>query len=68
MLVKLSSGSANAFRTVHELNICSILKDVLSTGDLSHGTSCAHQGSRHSTQVGLFYAIDFPCIFAEKSY
>ncbi|XP_031397200.1 E3 ubiquitin-protein ligase UPL4 [Punica granatum] len=51
MLVKLCSGSANAFRTLHELNICGILKDVLSTGDLSHGVSSPHQANGHSIQV-----------------
>ncbi|XP_050381252.1 E3 ubiquitin-protein ligase UPL4 [Argentina anserina] len=35
LLVKLSSGSVVAFRTLYELNISSILKDLLSTYDLS---------------------------------
>ncbi|CAA3018631.1 E3 ubiquitin- ligase UPL4 isoform X1, partial [Olea europaea subsp. europaea] len=36
LLVKLASGSAVAFRTLLELNISSIIKDILSTYDLSH--------------------------------
>ncbi|KAG4152318.1 hypothetical protein ERO13_D04G115800v2 [Gossypium hirsutum] len=39
LLVKLSSGSFVAFRSLYELNISNILKDVLSTYDLSHGIS-----------------------------
>ncbi|XP_019427999.1 PREDICTED: E3 ubiquitin-protein ligase UPL4 [Lupinus angustifolius] len=37
LLVKLSSGSVVACRTLHELNISSTLRDLLSTSDLSHG-------------------------------
>ncbi|XP_044482153.1 E3 ubiquitin-protein ligase UPL4 isoform X2 [Mangifera indica] len=39
LLVKVSSGSLVAFRTLYELNISSILKDLLSTYDLLHGMS-----------------------------
>ncbi|KAK4776672.1 hypothetical protein SAY86_005360 [Trapa natans] len=51
MLAELSCGSANAFRTLHELNISSILKFVLSTGDISHGTSSHHLANRQNIQV-----------------
>ncbi|KAK4749343.1 hypothetical protein SAY87_026792 [Trapa incisa] len=51
MLADLSCGSANAFRTLHELNISSILKVVLSTSDLSHGTFSPHLANRQSIQV-----------------
>ncbi|KAJ0503251.1 putative HECT domain, armadillo-like helical, HECT, E3 ligase catalytic domain-containing protein [Helianthus annuus] len=37
LLVKLASGSMIAVRTLFDLNISSILKDILSTYDLSHG-------------------------------
>ncbi|KAK7337028.1 hypothetical protein VNO77_17586 [Canavalia gladiata] len=36
-LVKLASGSVIAFRTLHDLNISTILKDMLSTSELLHG-------------------------------
>lgn len=51
LLVKLSSGSVVAFRTLYELNISSILKDKLSTYDLSHGMSSTHVVDGHCYQV-----------------
>lgn len=39
LLVKLSSGSVLAFRTLYELNISSLFRDLLSTSDLSRGVS-----------------------------
>ncbi|KAI7724831.1 hypothetical protein M8C21_006945 [Ambrosia artemisiifolia] len=39
LLVKLASGSMIAVRTLFDLNISSILKDILSTYDLSHGVT-----------------------------
>lgn len=43
VLVKLSSGSILAFKTLYELNISNTLKDILSVYNLSHGlsSSCA---------------------------
>ncbi|KAI4349199.1 hypothetical protein L6164_009821 [Bauhinia variegata] len=51
LLVKLSSGSVVAFRTLYELNISSILKDMLSTFDLSHGMSSSHLVGGYCNQV-----------------
>ncbi|XP_009358184.1 E3 ubiquitin-protein ligase UPL4 isoform X1 [Pyrus x bretschneideri] len=51
VLVKLSSGSVVAFRTLYELNISSILKDILSTYDLSHGMFSNHVVDGHCNQV-----------------
>ncbi|KAM0991086.1 hypothetical protein ACFX13_009640 [Malus domestica] len=51
VLAKLSSGSVVAFRTLYELNISSILKDILSTYDLSHGMSSNHVVDGHCNQV-----------------
>ncbi|KAJ7977013.1 E3 ubiquitin-protein ligase UPL4 [Quillaja saponaria] len=51
LLVKLSSGSAVAFRTLYELNISNILKDVLSTFHLSHGMSTPHIAGGNCNQV-----------------
>ncbi|XWS66938.1 hypothetical protein CRYUN_Cryun05aG0243300 [Craigia yunnanensis] len=51
LLVKLSSGSFVAFRTLYELNISSTLKDVLSTYDLSHGMSSPHLVDGNCNQV-----------------
>lgn len=39
VLVKLSSGSTVAFKTLYELNISNTLKDILSAYNLSHGMS-----------------------------
>ncbi|EXC16279.1 E3 ubiquitin-protein ligase UPL4 [Morus notabilis] len=51
VLVKLSSGSIAAFRTLHELNISNLLKDILSTYDLSHGVSSPHTVDGQCNQV-----------------
>ncbi|XP_027363049.1 E3 ubiquitin-protein ligase UPL4 [Abrus precatorius] len=51
LLVKLSSGSVVAFRTLYELNISSILRDILSTFDLSHGVSTSQLGDGHCNRV-----------------
>jgi E3 ubiquitin-protein ligase TRIP12 len=51
ILVKLSSGSIVAFKTLYELNISSILKDILSTYDLSHGMSSPHTVDGQCNQV-----------------
>ncbi|KAJ1387674.1 HECT, E3 ligase catalytic domain [Sesbania bispinosa] len=47
LLVKLSSGSVVAFRTLYELNISGILRDILSTFDLSHGVSTSQLVGGH---------------------
>ncbi|KAF9680312.1 hypothetical protein SADUNF_Sadunf06G0108100 [Salix dunnii] len=51
LLVKLSSGSVVAFKTLHELNISSILKDILTSYDLSHGISSPHVVDGQGNQV-----------------
>ncbi|XP_065854953.1 E3 ubiquitin-protein ligase UPL4 [Euphorbia lathyris] len=51
LLVKLSSGSIVAFRTLHELNVSRILKDILATYDVSHGMSSLHAVDGHGNQV-----------------
>ena len=51
LLVKLSSGSFVAFRTLYELNISSTLKDVLSSYDLSHGMSSPQLVDGNCNQV-----------------
>ncbi|KAF7818581.1 E3 ubiquitin-protein ligase UPL4 [Senna tora] len=51
LLVRLSSGSVVAFRTLYELNISNILKDILATFDLSHGVSSSHSIGGHCNQV-----------------
>ncbi|EEF37151.1 ubiquitin protein ligase E3a, putative [Ricinus communis] len=51
LLVKLSSGSIVAFRSLHELNISSTLKDILATYDVSHGMSSLHTVDGQSNQV-----------------
>ncbi|KAJ4841387.1 hypothetical protein Tsubulata_011558 [Turnera subulata] len=51
LLVKLCSGSTVAFRTLYELNISSVLKDILTTYDLSHGISSPHVIDGHGNQV-----------------
>lgn len=53
VLVKLSSGSTVAFRTLFELNISSILKDILSNYDLSHGVSSPHMIDGQGNQVHI---------------
>ncbi|KAJ6913753.1 E3 ubiquitin-protein ligase UPL4 isoform X1 [Populus alba x Populus x berolinensis] len=51
LLVKLCSGSVVAFKTLYELNISSILKDILTTYDLSHGMSSPHVVDGQGNQV-----------------
>ncbi|KAG4996143.1 hypothetical protein JHK85_027582 [Glycine max] len=51
LLVKLSSGSLVAFRTLYELNISSILREILSTFDLSHGVSTSLLVGGHCNRV-----------------
>ncbi|KAJ9181624.1 hypothetical protein P3X46_009736 [Hevea brasiliensis] len=51
LLVRLSSGSIVAFRTLHELNISCTLKDILATYDISHGISSLHAVEGQSNQV-----------------
>ncbi|KAK7355709.1 hypothetical protein VNO80_14969 [Phaseolus coccineus] len=51
LLVKLSSGSLVAFRTLYELNISSILREILSTFDLSHGVSTSQLIGGHCNRV-----------------
>ncbi|GFY93356.1 ubiquitin-protein ligase 4 [Actinidia rufa] len=51
LLVKLASGSIVAVRTLFELNITSILKDILSTPDLSHGSVSPNMVDGHCNQV-----------------
>ncbi|XP_030521970.1 E3 ubiquitin-protein ligase UPL4 [Rhodamnia argentea] len=51
MLVKLSSGSYLGFRTLYELKICVILKDILATYDVPHGVSSPHLPDGHCIQV-----------------
>lgn len=61
VLAKLSSGSVVAFRALYELNISSILKDILSTYDLSHGMSSNHVVDGHCNQVykWIFWFFSF---------
>ncbi|GLT92432.1 hypothetical protein SLE2022_102700 [Rubroshorea leprosula] len=51
LLVKLSSGSCVAFKQLYELNISSILKDILSTYDPLHGMSSPHLFDGSCNQV-----------------
>lgn len=51
LLVKLASGSVVAVRTLFELDISSILKDILSTYNLSHGVPSPSMVDGHSDQV-----------------
>ncbi|XP_052730385.1 E3 ubiquitin-protein ligase UPL4 isoform X3 [Vigna angularis] len=51
LLVKLSSGSLIAFRTLYELNISSILREILSTFDLSYGVSTSQLVGGHCNRV-----------------
>jgi E3 ubiquitin-protein ligase TRIP12 len=54
LLVKLSSGSVVAFRTLYELNIGSILREILSAFDLSHGVSTSQLVGGHCNRVCAF--------------
>lgn len=58
ILVKLSSGSIVAVRTLYELNVSSILKEILSTYDLSYGMSSPHTVDGHCNQVCIFVYIN----------
>ncbi|KAL5546226.1 hypothetical protein UlMin_005913 [Ulmus minor] len=51
LLVKLSSGSMVAFRTLYDFNISNLLKDMLSAYDLSHGVSSSHMPDGQCNQV-----------------
>ncbi|KAJ9184255.1 hypothetical protein P3X46_004000 [Hevea brasiliensis] len=51
LLVRLSSGSIVAFRTLYELNISSTLKDILAAYDISHGMSSLPSVDGQSNQV-----------------
>ncbi|KAL7195450.1 hypothetical protein ACSBR1_035636 [Camellia fascicularis] len=51
LLVTLASGSIVAVRTLFELNISSILKDILSTYDLSHKMPFPNMVDGHCNQV-----------------
>lgn len=51
LLVKVASASILAVRTLFELNISSILKEILSSYDISHGMSSAHMVNGHHNQV-----------------
>ncbi|XP_057423999.1 E3 ubiquitin-protein ligase UPL4 [Lotus japonicus] len=51
LLVKISSGSVVAFTTLYELNISSILREILSTFDLSHGVSTSQLVGGHCNRV-----------------
>lgn len=52
--MKLSSGSVLAFRNLYELNISSILRDILATSDLSHGLPTSQLVGGHCNQVWDF--------------
>ncbi|KAH6805943.1 ubiquitin-protein ligase 4 [Perilla frutescens var. frutescens] len=51
LLVKLATGSTVAFRTLFELNISSIVKDMLSTYDLAHGMQSTPMVDGHQSQI-----------------
>ncbi|KAM7255077.1 hypothetical protein ACFE04_020318 [Oxalis oulophora] len=51
LLVKLSSGSVEAFKTLYELDISSLLKDILSNYDLSHAMTPSHNANGQCNQV-----------------
>lgn len=51
LLVKLATGSTVAFRTLFELNISSIIKDMLSTYDLAHGMQSTPMVDGHQSQI-----------------
>lgn len=58
LLVKLSSGSVVAFRTLYELNISITLRDILSAFDLSHGVSTSQLVGGHCNRV---WGLDLFC-------
>ncbi|XP_077239573.1 ubiquitin-protein ligase 4 [Tasmannia lanceolata] len=51
LLARFASGSLVAVRTLFELNISSILRNILTTSDLSHAMPYSHLGDMHSNQV-----------------
>ncbi|CAI0471554.1 unnamed protein product [Linum tenue] len=51
LLAKLSSGSLTAFKTLYDLNIGSILKEILANYDLSHGIFSPHLVDGQGNQV-----------------
>jgi len=51
LVTKLASGSADAVGTLFELDIGSILKDVLSNTDLSHGMPPPRGVDKNCNQV-----------------
>lgn len=51
LLVKLAAGSIVAVKTLFELNISHILKDILSTHDFSHGVPSTLMVDGHYNQV-----------------
>lgn len=51
VLMKLAAGSTSAFKTLHELNIFNLLKDVLSANEISLAMSSPHLASGHYAQV-----------------
>lgn len=57
LLVKLATGSTVAFRTLFELNISSIIKDMLSTYDLAHGMQSTPMVDGHQSQVGYSLSL-----------
>lgn len=67
MLVKVSSGSVVAFKTLYERNISSVLKNILSNYDLSHGMSSPHLMDGHSNQVCSFIRLQTMNIFSGNS-
>lgn len=67
LLVKLASGSVVAVRTLFELDISSILKDILSTYNLSHGVPSASMVDGHSDQV-ISYIIQCHWFIEQYSF
>lgn len=55
--MKLASGSFTAVRTLFELNISSILKDILSSYELSHGMPSQHVAIGQCNQVYILHLI-----------
>lgn len=49
--MKLACGSVEAVRTLFELNISSILKDILCSYDLSHGMHSVNTVDGYCNQV-----------------
>lgn len=77
LLVKLASGSIRAIRTLFEINISGVLKDILASYDLSHGIpsnpmvdgKCNQVKIQCSTSVKMFDVIFctlFWCIRSSK--